>query len=242
MSILTLAEIKTEIKQGLGGRADIDSRMDNIVDLAQLRLARIHDFDELRMKDTVDTVVSADAESDKVLSFPTLANTRIRKIYSIRRKQSGQTLAGKLDRVLTRKWDKVIPEPEYYSRGYPTHYTWFNNTEFELWRVPDAVYTLVIRLSRWPYQVATTGEGNPIDLENVDDLIINLSLSYIFHSLGRGDKAKDFFGIYSALAKDALMEDVTDLDQTMAGMKQEDMSVTRGYDDPFIRSIAGDLK
>jgi hypothetical protein len=241
MSILTLAEIKTEIKRGLGGRADLDNRMDNIVDLSQLRIARLHDFDELRMRETATTVVTADEEADKVISFPTLTNTRIRKIYSIRRKVSGQLLAGKLIRVLTKKWDRVIPEPEYYSRGYPTHYTWYQNNEFELWRVPDAAYTLVIRLSRWPYQVATTGEGNPIDLENVDDLVINLSLSYAFHSLGRSDKAREFFGIYRAMAAEALIEDTTDLDQAMAGMSMSGISASRGYDDPFVESIAGDL-
>lgn len=242
MSILTLSEIKTEIKTSLGNRSDLDSRLSNIVDLSQLRIARLHDFDELRMKTSVNTAVTSDPEADKVISFPTLANTRIRKIYSLRRMSTGVDMPGKLRRVSSRKWDKVIPEPEYYARGRPTHYSWYANNEFELWRVPDAVYELVIRLSRWPYQVATTGEGSPIDLENVDDLVINLSLSYSFHSLGRNDKAREFFGIYRALAKEALIEDTTDLDEAMAGMNRDAIAGTRGYDDPFVHSIAGDLR
>ena len=240
MSILTLAEIKTEIKSSLGERTDLDSRLDNIIDLSQLRIARLHDFDELRMKAETTTSVTSDAETDKVISFPTITDSRIRKIYSIRRKASGQMQAGKLRRVLTKNWDKEIPEPEYYSRGYPTHYSWYQNNEFELWRVPDDTYTLVIRLSRWPYQVVTTGEGNPIDLENVDDLVINLSLSYAFHSLGRNDKAREFFGIYRALAKEALIEDTTDLDQAMAGMSADKLRGSRGYDDPFVVSTVAE--
>lgn len=241
MSILTLAEIKTEIKQGLGGRADLDTRMDNIIDMAQLRIARLHDFDELRMKTEFTNSITADAETDKVISFPSLANTRIRKVFSLRRKVSGSLLAGKLKRISAKKWDEVIPEPEYYSRGYPTHYMWYANSEFELWRVPDVAYTFVLRVSRWPYQVSVTGEGNPIDLENVDDLVINLCLSYCFHSLGRNDKAREFYGIYKGLAKEALIEDTTDLDQAMAGMSRSGISASSGYDDPFVHSIAGDL-
>lgn len=242
MSILTLTELKTEIKSGLGGRSDLDARMNNIIDLAQLRVARIHDFDELRMQATVTAAITSSKEDDKVIVFPTLANTRIRKIYSMRRMDNvGSRLSERLIRVLTKKWDSFIPEPEFHSRSWPTHYTVWENNQFELWRIPDAAYDIKIRLSRWPYSVETSGEGNPIDLENVDDLIINLSLSYAFWSLGRTDKAKDFFGIYRGLAKDALIEDTTDLDQAMAGHSMDSISASRGYDDPFVRSTVGGL-
>jgi hypothetical protein len=244
MSLLTLADLKTEIKQGLGGRADLDTRMNNIVDLAQLRLARLKDFDELRQIESTTTPITSVAADDKIITFPTLTDARIRKIYSLRRfAPNDETLAGKLTKVLTRRWDEVIPEPEFWARGWPTHYTVWENNKFELWKVPDIVYTLQIRLSRWPKKASVTGEGNPIDLENVDDLIINLSLSYAYWSLGRTDKAKDFFGIYRGLAKDALMEDAESIDEAMAGVKfpQDISQGSRGYDDPFVRStVAGD--
>ena len=145
-------------------------------------------------------------------------------------------------KVLPNKWDSVIPEPEFWSRSWPTHYTVWENNKFELWRIPDIVYTLQIRLSRWPKKVSVTGEGNPIDLENVDDLIIHLALSYAYWSLGRTDRAKDFFGIYRGLAKDALIEDDTDLDEAMAGVKIpiDTFQGSRGYDDPFVRTIVGE--
>lgn len=244
MSLLTLADIKTEITRGLGGRDDLDTRMDNIIDLMQLRLARLKDFDELRQIASVDAVITSNAEDDKVITFPTLSDARIRKIYSLRRfAPADETLAGRLTKVLPSKWDSVIPEPEFWSRGWPTHYTVWENNKFELWKVPDIVYTFKIRLSRWPKKVSVTGEGNPIDLENVDDLIIHLALSYAYWSLGRTDRAKDFFGIYRGLAKDALIEDDTDIDEVMAGVKvpSDAFQGSKGYDDPFVRSMGGGL-
>lgn len=242
MSIMILSEIKTEIKAGLGGRTDLDDRMNNIIDLSQLRIARLRDFDELRMIESVTATITSDPEADKVIVFPTLANTRIRKVYSLRRMDNvGQRLTNKLERVLTKNWDKVIPDPEFYDRSWPTHYTIWENNQFELWRVPDLAYEFKIRLSRWPYSVNFTGEGNILDLENMDDLIINLSLSYAFWTLGRTDKAKEFFGIYRGLAKEAIVEDSTDLDQDYAGKKMPELTISKGFDDPFVRSIAGDL-
>lgn len=242
MSLLTLADLKTEIKSGLGGRTDLDARMNSIVDLAQLRLARLKDFDELRQIESVTATITATAADDKVITFPALTNARIRKIYSLRRfAPSDETLTGKLKKVLTKKWDEVIPEPEFWARGWPTHYTVWENNKFELWKVPDIAYIFQIRLSRWPQKVSVTGEGNSIDLENVDDLIIHLCLSYAYWSLGRTDRAKDFFGIYRGLAKDALIEDDTDMDQAMAGVKfpQDTFQGSSGVDDPFVYSTVG---
>lgn len=244
MSLLTLADLKIEITKGLGGRTDLDTRMNNIVDLMQLRLARLKDFDELRQIESVDATITSSAADDKVITFPTLADARIRKIYSLRRfAPADETRAGKLERVLTKKWDQVIPEPEFSARGWPTHYTVWENNKFELWKVPDIDYTFQIRLSRWPKKVSITGEGNPIDLENVDDLIIHLAISYAYWSLGRTDRAKDFFGIYRGLAKDALIEDDTDMDQAMAGVKfpVDTFQGSSGIDDPFVRSTVGGI-
>jgi len=242
MSILTLAELKTEISTSFASRADIDSRLNTVVDLAQLRIARIHDFDELRQSSSVNTAVTASKEDDKVISFPALTNARIRKIYSLRLSDpNGLTLARKLRKVLPKNWDIEIPEPEYYDRGIPTHYTVYQKSQFELWRVPDAVYTISIRVSRWPKTATVTGDGNTVDLENVDDLIINLGISYLYHSLGRTDKGRQFFAIYRGLAKEALIEDDTDYDEAMAGISPTSSFGSRGYDDPFVRSIAGNL-
>lgn len=243
MSILTLTEIKTEVSATFASRSDIDSRLNNVIDLAQLRISRLHDFDELRQSATVDTVVTSDAEADKIISFPSITDSRIRKVYSMRLiSSSGTITARKLRKILPKKWDLEIPEPEFYSRGPPTHYTSFEINQFELWKVPDAVYTIKIRVSRWPKSVATTGEGSVIDLQNVDDLVINLATSYLYHSLGREDKGKAFFGIYRGLAKEALIEDVTDYDESMSGINLSGGGFgTRGYDDPFIHSTGGDL-
>ena len=112
MSILTLAEIKTEISKSFASRGDIDSRLNNVIDLAQLRISRIHDFDELRQAATVNTVVTSNAIDDKIISFPSLNQSRIRKVYSMRLIDPNGTIpARKLRKVLPKRWDKEIPEP-----------------------------------------------------------------------------------------------------------------------------------
>jgi hypothetical protein len=238
MSTLTLTQIKTEIKAHLGNRDDLDSRLESVIDLSQLRVARLRDFDELRVRDSVTCVVTSDAEADKIISFPTLTNARIRKVYSMRLLDSTNAqMARRLKKVLTSHWDTVIPEPEYYSRRTPTHYTTWENNQFELWPVPDEAYTIAIRCSRWPKAASVTGDGANLDLQNMDDLIINLSVSYLHHSLNRNDKAREFYGIYRGLAKEALDVEDDDFDLVMSAISNDNLGSTRGYDDPFVRMI-----
>lgn len=233
MSILTLSQIKAEITTILGERADAASRMNNVINMAQIRLARLHDFDELRARTTISTVVTADPAVDKIISLSTLG--RFRKIYSIRLFATGQR-SRKLEKVLSKRWDEIIPEPEYYARGVPTHYIMWGKDEMELWRVPDIVYVMHFRYSRWPNVATDADNGNTIDLENVDDLIIHLSASYLALSFGNVEKSNDLYSIYRALAREAIGEDDEDFDLHMSAVRPT-IGTSRGYDDPFVRSM-----
>lgn len=233
MSNLTIAQIKSEIRAIHGGRTDADTRLNGIINLSQTRIARLYDFDELRALTTINTAVTSSAADDKIISLSTLG--RYRKIYSIRL-ISSTNMSRKLKKILSKKWDTIIPEPEYYSRGVPEAYTLWGKDQLELWRVPDAVYTMHFRYSRWPTTVTNDLDGSNLDLENVDDLVIHLAASYLFMSFGNLDKSNEYYRIYAALAKEALGENIEDADTIQAAFP-ETMRVTPGIADPFVRSM-----
>lgn len=237
MTTLTLDEIKGEIKAHLGNRSDADSRLNSVLNLSQTRLARLHDFDELRQLITIPTVITADPSVDKIVNIAALG--RYRKIYSVRL-YANNNLSRKLTKRLPSYFDTVIPEPEYYSRGTPKDYVIFNRFQMELYRVPDIVYQMHFRYSTWPIQITNNTQGTALlTLQDVDDVIIHLAVSYLNLSFGNMEKANQYYQIYAALAKEAFDQDVEDFDMHLAAHRQgEDRTGSRGYDDPFVRSMS----
>ncbi len=238
-SNLTVDQLKTEIRSAFGGRTDFDTRLDIILGLAQRMLARMHDFDELRGRATINTAVTGNAANDKIIALTTLylggLSQTLRKIYDIRLFATGGQ-SRKLTKIMPRRWDKLVPESEYYSRGKPTHYVQWKRDEIELWRVPDAVYTMHFRYFNWP--AAIGAGGTFLTLENVDDLLINLACSYLALSVGHLSRSNDFYRAFANGAAEALKEDIEDYDTHMAVYGQEiGVSINRGYDDPFLRSM-----
>lgn len=233
MTVLTVDQIKAEIRVAMGGRTDADSRLDSVLNLSQMRLARLHDFDELRGLTTLTTPITASAAADKVISLAPIG--RYRKIYSMRL-YADNNLSRKLVKRLPKWWDDVIPEPEYYARGTPTDFIMWGKDQIELWKVPDIEYTIHVRYSRWPTIITDDG-GDFLDLENVDDLLIHLSASYLYMGFGNVEKSNEYFKIYAALAKEAIGEEEEDFDTNLLSHDQARFNRTRGFDDPFVRRI-----
>lgn len=178
MGVLTLAELKTEVRAALGGRRDLDARLTVIINLAQMRLARIHDFDEMEIIST-STIQNTGSTNDKYLILPNK-----REVYSV------VILNGAKSRKLTQRtaqyWDRHIPMPEYFSRNIPSDYMIWGST-VEIWPLPDATYTIRIRWTKWP--TALSADTDVSEFENKDDVLIMLSVSYALRSLGKGDEA-----------------------------------------------------
>lgn len=234
-STLTIGAIKTEIRSIFGGRTDLDSRLNGIIDLAQDAIARLKDFDELRARTTIDTAITANAFNDKFINIATLG--RLRKIYSIRL-YANNTLSRKLRRLNPKRWDEMLPKPEYYSRRTPTHYIIWKKTELELFPVPDIVYTMHFRYSVWPAAASVLGDGGNSVLENMDSAIIFYASSYIATTLGDLQKSQSLYSQFSANIKDVLDEEVQDFDTFQAVHGSEaDPGYGRGYDDPFVREM-----
>lgn len=237
MSVLTIGQIKAEIRSAMGTRNDADARLAGVINLSQTRLCRLHDFDELRAIISLNTpTISSNPETDKIVSLAMLG--RYRKIYSIRL-LADNVQSRKLTKILTKEFDQEIPEPEFYSRRTPSRYIMWGKDQMELFPVPDIIYSMRIRFSRWPIVVTDANDGDFLDLENVDDLIIHLSLSYLFLSFGNIEKSNEYYRIYAALAREALGEDEEDFDTHLAGRvgQQGRTMPSLGYNDPFVREM-----
>ena len=232
-STLTVGQYKTEIRSAFGNRVDADARLGIILAMAQDSLARLHDFDELRQRTTIPCVITGSAANDKIVSITTLG--RYRTLYDIRLFATNH-IDRKLRKILPRRWDKIVPKAEYYSRGTPSIYMVWKRDEIELWRVPDIAYDMHFRYTIWPAVVGA--DGTTLTLENVDELIILLSCSYLALSLGHLSRSNEFYRAFANKAADAFLEDVDDYDTHMAVHGNEVSNVgTLGYNDPFQRSM-----
>lgn len=178
MGTLTFTQLQDEVRASLGNRTDLDTRLPRIVNLAQQRLARMHDFDEMEVISTT-TVANTGSDNDRFLTLPT-----VRDVYSIvlldganSRRINGRTV---------QFMDSLLPKPEYWSRDRPTDYVVWGNT-LEFFPMPNATYTLRMRWTQWPSDLVA---GTDISQFNQkDEILVELSLVYAYRSLGKEEEA-----------------------------------------------------
>lgn len=179
MGTLTFSQLQAEVRAGLGNRTDLDTRLPSIVNLAQQRIALIHDFDEMEV--ILNTSVSnTSSANDKNLVLPLK-----REIYSVVVLNGAQSL--KMTYRTPQYWDRVMSMPEFWARDMPRDYTIWNNT-LEMFPLPDITYSLRIRYTQWPAALV-----NSTDLSayiNKDEVIIELALGYALYSLGKEADAR----------------------------------------------------
>lgn len=227
-SILNLGEIKTEIRASLGGRTDLDSRLNIIVHLTQQRIARLYDFPELKVR-LSQNCSFAGLESDRYVTIPLTGGIRFRKIYDVILDSGELGKSNKLEFILPNQWDKVRPEPNLLTRSWPRYYSWWTKTQIELYPLPDKVYELIFRMLKFPTSItAATADATTLDLENLDDAIISLATSYCFLSAGSPDKADKWFNIFRSQWKEIFGDIDALVDLNLAGMKN-DLSIPPAY-------------
>jgi hypothetical protein len=248
MGLLTFAAIKTEISHHFANRADIEDRLNTVIDLAQMRVARLHDWDQLKflVQGTLSSTGTALADKVYDLSSDLPAGYRIKNLYSVR-VISSDGRSRKLTGKTHSEFDALVPEPEWYARRMPEMFVRSSSIQgstqitqaLELWPVPDEDYAINLRIQIWPRSVTdeVLVDGDYSDLD-VDDAIISLATSYLYNSLGREDKAKHHFGIYTAIVRDALRLDESDFDSVIAGVKVDGTTVGNQYWlDPFVKGV-----
>lgn len=231
MGTLTYTQMKTEVLASLGNRTSFDEdRFVNILNLSQMRIARFRRWEELDAVTDSTLVITADATADKKIAMP--SNTR--DIYSFRL-IIGDGKSRKLVRRTYRWFDRNVPEPEYYARGTPSDYMRFNDT-IELWRVPEDADDYQIRRCAWPTAFDKTA-GQTSDFTEKDDMLIALTTSWAFQSLGRLEDAGRWFTTYANMLQAAMGEDAEVPDQIIAPDFESGPRTGEYWADPFIDGV-----
>lgn len=242
MGTLTLLELKDEIRSGLGNRTDVDDRLTRLINLAQIRMARAHHFDELGVRETLSFPSTGDRAVDKYVSLASFAVNPVWRIWSIRLTHEGSTVladARKLSYIRPRVWDSKIPAVEYFSSGKPRLYTrWggLNSKEIEIHPAPDSTYTGIIRYNKCVNQLVSDTDVSPF--EDKDDLLIMLTRVILKDSLGMHEEARKLFGQYSAMLNEVTTADDSQPDEDIVPTFESMGIAPRGeyWRDPFQRS------
>ena len=194
--LLTLAQMKTEVRAGFGNSTEYDARLNNLLTMAQDRLVGRHDFEELKVRATLGTTAStSDPSADMVIAVP----TNMRQLYSVAVIDGANSR--KLEPVPSALWDSLIPYAEQYTRERPSKYRrWGAN--IELWRVPNAAYTLRGHYSTWA--TALTSETQKSDLERKDQLLILLAQIWLGVLIDRPDRANYFWSVFKTIYEESL--------------------------------------
>lgn len=231
MGTLTLDELKDEVRRGMGGRTDLDLRLTRFLNLAQQRLARLHDYDEMETLSDASLVFTP-APTDGDIVLPNL-----RELYSIRIWDDSRSV--KLQQRSPRWWDKMIPEPDYHSRDIPQIYTIWGNT-VQVFPLPEKNYTNLVKLrwTKWPTPLSSPTA--PSEFNEKDELLIELAIAYAYRSLGNPDEAAKHNSAARQLFLESNLTDREKPDLDMAGDASTGSMSPRNYwEDPFVRSIDG---
>ena len=229
MGTLTKLELEAEVRAALGNRRDLDSRLGKCLNLAQQRLARLHDFDEMEFI-SEGLLQNTGEDSDRFIQMPTL-----RELYSL------VLLDGANSRKLvgrTAQWmDRNVSQPEYFSRGVPVFYVLWGYY-VEVFRLPQQNYPVRMRGTQWPLDLVEDTDKSQFNQK--DEILIELALSYVNRTLGKDSKATEHERIAMRLVEEAKENDRTKPDETVVpGLSDSDAAMSGGNNlpwlDPFVR-------
>ncbi len=237
MGTLTLANLREEIKAHLADRDDItDAQYNRAINLSQERMARAHDFRELSFSLSHLATFSDVPATDKFLPFSALAlgGRDVKKVLSFIAIDG--TNSNKITRKTPQQLDALIPSKESWSTSRPHIYTEWRD-QFEFWRIPDQAYTYDIRLRTWALDLSVDGTAS--DFDHKDDIIINLTVSGLFHRVGEYERGGRFFGIFKDMWDDAVKEELNEPDRVIRPPQNEPSRRASGeyWLDPFVRGV-----
>ena len=206
MGDMTRLQIVTEVADTCGkalsaasvSGAALQTRVQNYVNWGQLRIARTYDYYELNSLTTIPVTVA----NVKIYPFNTgaynLGLVRCKDINSIRLIDNENSR--KLVRWDYRNFDTHYPRPENFTGGRPKIYTRWGNA-IELFRIPDAEYSLVIRYSMFPTPL--TSDGQTSDFTNKDQLIVTAGVLETYLALEEYQDAEVWLERFKGHIEDA---------------------------------------
>jgi len=206
---LTFTELDTELQAAHGNRDDISqARRVVALNLAQTRIARIYDWNELQSIATGQIGDNADPALDKFEATP----SNIRRIHSFKIVDTAsKTNSRKLQWVPQRQWDESVPETEAWSVDIPVQYTIWKRGgafNFEFWKIPDQSYNYEIRYAVWPTDLSSISPSATSDLDKKDDMIVALAASWLFLTNREVEEANRWWAVYRQMADNATNQDI----------------------------------
>jgi hypothetical protein len=160
-------EIRENIKRDTNGVSNV--RINRWIEWAQNYLADLHTYEEMRVKYTGATV-----DGQTSYGFP----TRMKNIYSMTL-QNGAS-SQKLTYVPARQFDEKVPYAVTIGEGQSSFYVDYG-VNFELYKIPDAIYPLTLRASVYPIELAT--DASVSELLRKDALITAIATTFGFWNL-----------------------------------------------------------
>jgi hypothetical protein len=229
---LTLSDLKDEVRAGLGGRKDLDTRLTRFLNLAQQRLARLNDFDEMEQI-SVSVFPYTPAVTDKYLELP-----GVREVYSFKHIEG--TFSHKLTQLTQRMWNRVIPAPQEYMRDRPRQYCIWANTLILYPLANKANMPCELWWTKWPTDFNDSVLTAVSEYIHKDEILVELALVYAYNSLAKIEDADFHWNRVRPLLLEAVQTDMERPDiEVRPGPSLEQLSnqlPTEYWNDPFIRS------
>jgi hypothetical protein len=110
----------------------------------------------------------------------------------------------KLRGIPLQQWEKYVPSDAAFRTGKPFQYT-LRNDSIVLYPVPTSAYTLKYIASLKPAELVLDADTS--DLKDKDDMLISLTLSWMYNLLGEREKANFNYQIFKQLETDAIKAD-----------------------------------
>lgn len=182
---MALSDLRDEVRYIIKRTKEAfpDTRITTYINWAQLNIADEHTYEEMRTVWSATTVEIGG--SRQRYPFP----TNMKDIYSLVIVDG--TESRKLKYVNARNFDTVVPYPAAWSTGTPTHYIDYG-ANFELWRIPDADYVMLMRCSLYPTEFSSDTDTS--DLQNKDQLMVALASAKILRALRELEDAEYWQG------------------------------------------------
>ena len=172
----------------------LDTRALDWLNRVMYRMARAHNFRELYTTSTPST-----AASTYTYTLPT--NWKTLSTITVRDTTSPVKLKG----MTQRQFDLLSPYPANDTKAKPTQYVLHGN-QYDLYPVPDDIYTLQIRYYKWPTII--TSVATAIDYEpNKDDIIVAGMTGEGFDFLQMYEDGKAWTEKFLVMAKEAIVLD-----------------------------------
>lgn len=176
----------------------LQTRVRTYLNFAQRRIARHHDFYELQDTKTNAATVASTKNYPLESGTNNLGLTRPKDIYSITLLDGADSW--RLERWSAQKFDLRFPEPTNYAEGRPTLYVRWGS-DIQLFRIPDAAYTLSIRYSKWPTPFSSATQTT--DYDNKDELVLIAGVVETYMALEEYSDAAAWISRFTGLLRDA---------------------------------------